>query len=99
MTMVCLPGIRTEDGGKYTVSVWLKAEFAAQIGLEFGQRTDPHDNCGLFQLVDAGTDWKQVKAHFKASGRNCGADNNRFMIQAGRVLGKLWISGFTLTKE
>lgn len=98
-TMIWLPGIRTEPSARYKVALWLKAEHPEQIGLEFGQRTDPHATCGVFQWVDAATDWKEFTVDFKASGQNCGADNNRFAIHAGRVGGKLWISNFSLTRE
>jgi len=99
MTLLCLPGIEVKEGGRYNASMWLKAEIASPVGVEFGQRTDPHSNCGLFEILIVPTDWKQITVHFRAAGHACGADNNRLAIHAGKVLGKLWISDFSLTRE
>ncbi|HUB82400.1 MAG TPA: hypothetical protein VMB03_26565 [Bryobacteraceae bacterium] len=98
-TLVWLPGLITEAGSRYRISVWLKAQAPAQVGLELGQRTDPHDGCGLFQLLDVPSDWKQFTVDFKAAGKGCGSDNNRLAFHAGRVSGKLWISGLTVSRQ
>jgi len=98
-TLIWLPGILAKPDLRYKVSVWLKAENPARVGLDFGQRTDPPSNCGLFQLFNVGPDWKQFSAVLKAAGPRCDADNNRLSIHAGRVFGKLWISGLTVANE
>jgi hypothetical protein len=91
--------VEVKEGGRYSASMSLKAEIESPVGVEFGQRTDPHSNCGLFEILSVPTDWKQITVHFRAAGHACGADNNRLAIHAGKVLGKLWISDFSLTKE
>jgi hypothetical protein len=98
-TMIWLPGIRTQQGGGYKASIWLKAEFPVSIGLEFGQRNAPYANCGIFQWVDVAPAWKQFTVRFRATHAACGPENNRFSIHAGRVLGKLWIADFSLVGE
>lgn len=98
-TMIWLPGIRTQQGAGYKASIWMKAEYPVDIGLEFGQRTAPYTNCGLFQWVNVTPDWKQFTVRFKAMHAACGPDNNRFSIHSGRVFGKLWIADFSLARE
>lgn len=98
-TLVFLPGLLTDAGSRYRVALWLKAENPATVGVEFGQRTDPHDSCGLSQLFDVAAEWKRFTAVFEAGDARCGPDNNRLAILAGRVAGKLWISGLSVSTQ
>jgi hypothetical protein len=95
--LIFLPGVQTQ-GGEYMASVWLKADNPVSVGVEFGQRTPPYETCGLFQLVTVSKNWQQFTLPFTAANASCGPENNRFSINCGKVFGKLWISGFSLTR-
>ncbi len=97
-TMIWVPGIQAQ-GQRLMVSVWLKTDTPAPVALEFGRRTAPPKNCGLFQLVQVSKAWQQFRFPFTAATASCGPENNRFSIHAGKVSGKLWIAGFSLTRE
>jgi hypothetical protein len=98
-SQVFLPRLKVVDGARYRVSLRLKAEHPAPVWLTFGQRTSPYHGCGLDQKFDVAATWIEATAPFRVAGANCGADNNRLSIMVGRVAGKFWISGLSLTPE
>ena len=40
--------------------------------------------------------WAEYTARFRVTGQNCEAGNNRLVIQAGKISGKLWIANLLL---
>lgn len=98
-TQVWLPGIRTEEGGKYAVRLWLKSDNPTEVALEIAPREAPFRRCGLFEQMKTTAEWKEFTFHFQGVGGSCRAETNRIALQCGRVSGKLWISGFSLTKQ
>ena len=98
-TMLYVPRIKTDPGAKYRLSLWLKAESPSKVWLTFGQRTEPYHDCGLDQVVEVSPAWKEVALPFQVKGEGCGADNNRLLIQIGKITGRLWLSQLLLTRE
>ncbi len=98
MTQVYLPGIETKAGAPYHLTLWVKAQAPALIGLKLIHRTAPYDTCGLAESVWAPADWTQIDLRFRTT-VGCGADANRLSIDAGAISGRLWISQIALTED
>jgi hypothetical protein len=98
-TQVWLPRLELQPGAKYRASVWLKAEHASFVRLELGQRTAPYHVCGFSTPLAVDTEWTKFTLSFRATGHDCGAENNRFSIQAGAISGKLSIARLSLVEE
>jgi hypothetical protein len=97
MTQIHLIGLQTDNGAKYKLSVWLKAQQAGPVSLVFGQKTDPYSSCGLDQTVPVTNVWKEFTFSFTAAGNACGERNNRLSIAAGKIAGRVWLSKFSMT--
>jgi hypothetical protein len=96
-TQIVLPSIAVKMETTYKVSLWMKATKPGPVALAFGQKAAPYDNCGLMQTFAVTKDWAQYSVPFRVKGKGCEATNNRLMIQAGQIGGKLWIANFKLT--
>jgi len=90
--------INLRPGNEYAATLWLKAQPPGLVWLWLGQDTAPYHPCGLSEHMQATTVWTLQTVRFRSDGKGCGAENNRFAIQAGAISGKLWISKFSLVR-
>jgi hypothetical protein len=98
-TQLYLPGIRTEAGANYHLSLWLRAESPAQVWLSFDQKNKPFGPCGLWEPIAVPTAWTPFTVHFKVAGPGCGFEMNRLSLVVGSVSGRLWVSKVSVTRD
>jgi hypothetical protein len=97
-TQLYLPAIKTEAGGKYHASFWVKAENPALVVVKFAQRRAPYTVCSPASPVRVSADWTRVNVRFQAA-PECTADNDRLTIETGFISGKFWVAKLALVRD
>jgi hypothetical protein len=96
-TRISLLRIGLLTGRQYRAVVSMKAENSAPVWLTLRRGSPPYDGCGLFEAVAVTKIWADFGVDFRVP-ETCGTGNDRFDLEAGKIVGRLWVANFRLTE-
>jgi len=85
-------------GRKYRAAVWMKAERPAQVWMTLLSESEPSHVCGFSAAVPVTTVWSEFHVEFRVA-EACGANDSRFVLETGKIVGRLWVAKFSLAES
>jgi hypothetical protein len=96
-TRISLLRIGFLPGRQYRAVVSMKAENSAPVWLTLRRGAPPYEGCGLSEAVPVTRIWADFSVDFRVP-ETCNAGNDRFDLEAGKIVGRLWVANFRLTE-
>ena len=98
-SQIYLTRLETERGGRYRADFWAKAENPGYLWIIFSRRVEPYQPCTPIKREQVSAEWTRLSYDFTGGGDRCGVDENRLSLHLGRLVGRVWISKFSIVKE
>jgi len=96
-TRISLLRIGLLSGRQYHAVISMRAENSAPVWLTLRRGGPPYDGCGLVEAVAVTKIWADFGVDFRVP-EACGTGNDRFDLEAGKIVGRLWVANFRLTE-
>jgi hypothetical protein len=97
-TQISLSRIVLAPRRKYRAAVWMKAESPTLVWINLSSGTAPPNLCKVSQMVPVTTVWSAFEIVFQANPA-CDVGNSRIALEAGKIVGRLWVARVSLTES
>ncbi len=98
-SQIYMTRLDTAAGSRYRADYWVKAENAGPLWMVLAQRVEPYQPCAAIKREQVTPVWTKFSYEFSGGGERCGVDENRLSLYLGSLVGKVWISRFSIVRE